>query len=163
MFKIPEDVISLLEANNLNTVQGLFDLANDALGGHNIGSLPYSSITEAVDAINRGFDECRVLLSETDYDKVVAGLTEDKPIFSIYPVPFVDNVRIKYEIENGLIAKIQVFDIRGRLVKTVVDKDVYYHKVTTLDLNHKMFANQVYFVRITSEDKSTMKKIISVR
>ena len=163
MFKIPGNVISFLETNNSNTVQGLFDLANRALGGHNIGNLSYSSITEAVDAINNGFDECRVLLSETDYDKVVAGLTDDKPIFTIYPVPFVDTVKIKYEIDNGLSANIQVFDIRGRLVKIVVDKDIYYHKITTLDLDHTTFANQMYFVRITSGGKSTMKKIISIR
>ena len=163
MFQISEQVITYLEATNANTVQGLFDLANRALGGHDIGSLSYSNITEAVDAINNGFDECRVLLSETDYDKVVAGLTDDKPIFTIYPVPFVDTVKIKYEIDNGLIAKIQVFDLRGRLVKTVIDEDIYYHKVTTLDLNHKTFANQVYFIKVSTGDKSTMKKIISVR
>ncbi|NQY28592.1 MAG: T9SS type A sorting domain-containing protein, partial [Flavobacteriaceae bacterium] len=163
MFQISEQIIAYLEATNTNTVQGLFDLANRALGGHDIGNLSYSSITGAVDAINRGFDECRILLSESVYDSVVSSLVDNKPIFTIYPVPFVDNVKIKYEIDNGLTAKIQVFDISGRLVKTVIDKDVYYHKVTTLELNHKIFANQMYFVRITSGDKSTMKKIISVR
>ena len=163
MFNIPGNIISFLETNNSNTVEGLFKLANDALGGHDIGSLSYSNITEAVDVINNAFDECRVLVSDTVYDKVVAGLTDDKPIFTIYPVPFVDNVKIKYEINSGLTAKIQVFDIRGRLVKTVIDKDIYYHKVTTLDLNHKTFANQVYFIKLSTGDKTTMKKIISVR
>jgi len=163
MFKIPGNVISYLDANNSNTIQGLFNLANDALGGNNIGSLSYSNITEAVDVINNAFDECRVLVSETVYDKVVAGLTDDKPIFTIYPVPFVDTVKIKYEIDSDSEATIQVFDIRGRLVKTVTDDEVYYHKVTELILDYRTFANQMYFIKVSTGDKSTMKKIISVR
>jgi len=163
MFKIPGNVISYLDANNSNTIQGLFKLANDALGGNNIGSLSYSNITEAVDVINNAFDECRVLVSETVYDKVVAGLTDDKPIFTIYPVPFVDTVKIKYEIDSDSEATIQVFDIRGRLVKSVTDDDIYYHKVTELNLDYRTFANQVYFIKVSTGDKSTMKKIISVR
>jgi|GEM_PF-3322930 len=163
MFKIPGNVISYLDANNSNTIQGLFNLANDALGGNNIGSLTYSSITEAVDVINNAFDECRVLVSETVYDKVVAGLTDDKPIFTIYPVPFVDTVKIKYEIESDSDATIQVFDIRGRLVKSVTDEDIYYHKVIELNLDYRTFSNQMYFIKVTTGDKSTMKKIISAR
>jgi len=163
MFKIPGNVISYLDANNSNTIQGLFNLANDALGGNNIGSLSYSNITEAVDVINNAFDECRVLVSETVYDKVVAGLTDDKPIFTIYPVPFVDTVKIKYEIDSDSEATIQVFDIRGRLVKSVTDDDIYYHKVTDLSLDYRTFSNQMYFIKVSAGDKSTMKKIISVR
>ena len=162
-FKISGDVISYLNTNNSNTVQGLFKLANDALGGHDIGSLSYSNITEAVDVINNAFDECRVLVSEIVYDKVVAGLTDDKPIFTIYPVPFVDTVKIKYKIDSDSEATIQVFDIRGRLVKSIIDEDVYYHKVTELNLDYRTFANQVYFIKVSTRDKSTMKKIISVR
>ena len=163
MFKIPGNVISFLETNNSNTVEGLFKLANDALGGHNIGALSYSNITEAVDVINNAFDECRVLVSDTVYDKVVAGLIDDKPIFTIYPVPFVDTVKIKYEIDSDSEATIQVFDIRGRLVKSITDEDIYYHKVTELNLDYRTFANQMYFIRVSTKDKSTMKKIISVR
>ena len=163
MFKISSDVISYLELNDMATVQGLFELANRALGGNYIGSLSYSSITDAVDTINNGFDECRVLLPESVYDSVVQGLDNDKPIFSAYPIPFIDTINIRYEIDGATEATIQVFDLQGRLVKSIVDKDIYYHKVKTLDLDYKIFANQMYFIKVNTNNRSTLLKIISVK
>ncbi len=163
MFKISSDVISYLELNDMATVQGLFELANRALGGNDIGSLSCSSITDAVDTINNGFDECRVLLPESVYDSVVQGLDNDKPIFSAYPIPFIDTINIRYEIDGATEATIQVFDLQGRLVKSIVDKDIYYHKVKTLDLDYKIFANQMYFIKVNTNNRSTLLKIISVK
>src|SRR5262249_10201981 len=52
---------------NLNlpqTVGGLLDLANKALAGDtNLGGASIANINDAVDAINRGFDGCRFLVS----------------------------------------------------------------------------------------------------
>jgi hypothetical protein len=60
-FSIPQSVVTALAANNLPlTPGGIFALASDALGGFN--SAPLADITAAVDAINRGFDECRAVI-----------------------------------------------------------------------------------------------------
>ncbi|MGB1269235.1 MAG: T9SS type A sorting domain-containing protein, partial [Flavobacteriaceae bacterium] len=163
MFQISPDIIAYLEMNGSATVQGLFELANKALGGHDIGNLSYSSITGAVDAINRGFDECRILLPESVYISVIEGLSDDKPIFTAYPIPFVDTINIRYEINGESEAIIQVYDLQGRVVKTVVDKDIYYHKVKALDLDYKLFSNQMYFIKVEAGDKSTLVKVISVK
>jgi hypothetical protein len=44
-------------------VSGLLDLANRALAGLSTGSVRLSDINNAVDAINRGFDDCGMLLT----------------------------------------------------------------------------------------------------
>ena len=44
------------------TVQGLFDLANTALGGGSTNGLSLSEIAGAVDAINNAFDGCRIFI-----------------------------------------------------------------------------------------------------
>jgi hypothetical protein len=44
-------------------VSGLLDLANRALAGLSTGSLSISDINAAVDTINTGFDECRMVVS----------------------------------------------------------------------------------------------------
>jgi hypothetical protein len=55
-------VVSPVLGINDPTVRGLLELANRALGGQAVGSATWSEINDAVDAINRGFDECRVLV-----------------------------------------------------------------------------------------------------
>jgi hypothetical protein len=50
----------------LKTVTGLIELANCALANQPTGGASLSEVNGAVDAINRGFDECRLLFSCTD-------------------------------------------------------------------------------------------------
>jgi hypothetical protein len=63
-FSLPADVVAYLRnpANGYSaTIAGLFQLANDALGGVNVG-VSLNSIQEAIEAINDGFDECKILV-----------------------------------------------------------------------------------------------------
>ncbi|MFA6956861.1 MAG: hypothetical protein WC538_13415, partial [Thermoanaerobaculia bacterium] len=57
---IPQSVLSALDAAGLpRTVAGLFELANKALGGVNVGAT-VADFNAAVNAINVGFDGCRI-------------------------------------------------------------------------------------------------------
>src|SRR5439155_13166226 len=66
MFIIPSSVLSALTDAGLginnSTVQGLLELANRALAGQPTAAASLADINAAVDAINRGFDNCRVLV-----------------------------------------------------------------------------------------------------
>jgi hypothetical protein len=63
-FTIEQSVIDALGNLGLpTTVSGLLTLANGALGGAaDLGGATIGDINKAVDAINRGFDECRFLI-----------------------------------------------------------------------------------------------------
>jgi hypothetical protein len=65
MFNIPASVLTALSSSALgindNTVKGLLELANRGLAGLPTDGASLSDINEAVDAVNRGFDECREL------------------------------------------------------------------------------------------------------
>src|SRR6185295_6336677 len=65
-FSIPPSVLSALSSATFGilngTVQGLLELANRGLAGQPTGGASLGDINAAVDAINRGFDECRVLV-----------------------------------------------------------------------------------------------------
>jgi PKD repeat protein len=64
MFNVPASVITALSSAALgindSTVKGLLELANRALAGLPIGGATVSDVNDAVDAVNRGFDECRL-------------------------------------------------------------------------------------------------------
>ncbi|MGH9847505.1 MAG: hypothetical protein ACREEM_53105, partial [Blastocatellia bacterium] len=66
-FTIPDSVTCALKNLGLpQTVGGLLELANRALAGDaNLGGASIANINDAVDAINRGFDGCRFLVSCT--------------------------------------------------------------------------------------------------
>jgi hypothetical protein len=68
-FNIPNSVLCALqylasqnEGHFPTTVAGLLELANCALAGDPIACTSYGDITAALDAINKGFDECRFLV-----------------------------------------------------------------------------------------------------
>jgi hypothetical protein len=67
-FTIPGPVLSALANAGLPiTVAGLLDLANRALAAQATTPATLSEINDAVDAINRGFDECRMLVDCSSY------------------------------------------------------------------------------------------------
>lgn len=63
-FTIPSSVLAALAVtgDGTLTVNNLLNLANLALAGHDTGGASSPDITAAVDAINRGFDNCRFLV-----------------------------------------------------------------------------------------------------
>jgi hypothetical protein len=65
-FALPDSVRAAVSNPSVGindpTVRGLLELANRALASQLTGQATWSEINDAVDAINRGFDECRVLV-----------------------------------------------------------------------------------------------------
>ena len=81
--------------------------------------------------------------------------------FTAYPVPFENEVNIKYSFNYETDVKIEVYDVKGALVKQSEDTNYVRGSVgrTTLDLSKQ--DNQMYFVRLTTKEGTVVKKIIS--
>ena len=84
-----------------------------------------------------------------------------KAEFTAYPVPFDKEVNIKYLFEYDTNVKIEVFDIKGTLIKTDINNSYTRgtQGKTTLDLSKA--ANQLFFVRLTTSKGTVVKKIVS--
>jgi hypothetical protein len=81
--------------------------------------------------------------------------------FTAYPVPFENEVNIGYKFEYDTDIRIDVYDIKGTLVRQVENNSYIkgtYDK-TTIDLSRT--DNQMYFVRLTTSEGTVVKKIIS--
>jgi hypothetical protein len=119
------------------TVQGLWELANRALGDAYHGDATISEINNAVDAINRGFDGCRFIV-ECGGGRQTAGLPgletgssfegPDSPeaapnlptTFELgqnYPNPFNPSTRITISVPEASSWSLGVFNVRGQLVR----------------------------------------------
>ncbi|MFC7772244.1 hypothetical protein, partial [Flavobacterium sp. GCM10027622] len=166
-FAISNTVINYLNANYAGgaTVANLFILANKALGGENIGSLTHSDINGAVDAINRGYDGCRIKVrlntsSLTLTTSVVSPIV-DEPVFTAYPIPFKDILNIKYDFDYTSDVKIQIFDTKGSLLMTESDTDAYPNKEISIRPSFNRGDGQLFFVKLITNRGVSIKKVIS--
>ena len=91
------------------------------------------------------------------------GITTSKADFSAYPVPFKETLNIKYEFDYQSPATIQFFDMRGQLLRTVKEAKAFNGKVTTINIDFSMRANQMYVVKVTTDRETFVKQIISGR
>jgi len=69
-------------------------------------------------------------------------------------------LNIKYNFDYKSDVTIQIFDMRGQLMKTAKEANASKDKVTTLSTDFAR-GNQVYIVKVTTDRESFLKKIIS--
>ncbi len=84
--------------------------------------------------------------------------------FSIYPNP-INNNKCTLSLDNKTndpITKINLYNIRGQLIKSFTDK-FYNQKISlSLDPENKL-SSGVYFIKLNTKDASAYKKIIIVK
>jgi hypothetical protein len=83
--------------------------------------------------------------------------------FDAYPVPFKDQLTIKYKFDYVSDAKIEVFNAQGILVFSKTDSNSYLNKEIALDLKLNKGKEQMYVVKVTTNRGSTTKKVISTK
>ena len=92
----------------------------------------------------------------TDSIKVVDGTD-----FEAYPIPFKDVLTIKYQFNYKTDVKIELINILGMTIFSQTDTDSYMNKELSLDLKAIIVSEQVYFVKLTTNRGSSIRKVIS--
>ncbi len=99
-----------------------------------------------------------------------AGVGNTPFIYSLKPIspnPFVNNAVINFSIAKPENVSINIYDVSGRLVKTIVnekrDAGVYSERWNGRDNLNRRVAAGVYFTRLESGDFTSVKKVILVR
>ncbi|WP_208012735.1 hypothetical protein, partial [Christiangramia sabulilitoris] len=81
--------------------------------------------------------------------------------FSVAPVPFTDQVTVRYEFEYTSDVKIQFFDLNGSLLRTYADKQVTSGDETQINIDFALKANQVYIIRVETDRDAFSKNVMS--
>ncbi|WP_139002668.1 T9SS type A sorting domain-containing protein [Hyunsoonleella aestuarii] len=81
--------------------------------------------------------------------------------FKAYPVPFDQEVNIKYSFDYDTDVKIEVFDMKGALIRYSDNTHYIKGTVDTSKINLSRMDNQMYFVRLTTKEGTVVKKIVS--
>jgi len=163
VFNIPQGVITYLSSNGGATVGNLFILANKALGGENIGGLSHSNVNAAVDAINRGFDECRVQVGIPE--EVVGKVSSIKGFvtnaITSYPNPFREYIGLNYMFDYDSNVEIQIFDIKGALLYEYKDTEAYYGKEFKIDVTFNRGQGEMFILKLITNKETIIKKVVS--
>ncbi len=93
----------------------------------------------------------------------------ESPIISIsnYPNPFNPETTISYSIAKVAKVKLDIYNLKGQLVKTLVNKELNAgsHSVNWdgKDMNDRSVSSGVYFYRLTTPDFTQSKKMIMMK
>jgi subtilisin-like proprotein convertase family protein len=110
--------------------------------------------------------ECEVCPASTGADLVGAsasafGLSQNRPN------PFQDRTTIRFELVRSATTSIEIFDVTGRSVRTLVDRALPAGPHTIVwdgrDSQRKPVAGGIYFYRLTSGGQTEIKRMSLVR
>jgi len=117
------------------------------------------------DAFMLMIDDVAVRGSDSIDDPTVPALST--ALNSNYPNPFNPETTISYSLSQGENVKIEVYNVRGQLVRTLVNenKAAGHHKVvwTGVDNNNRPVSSGVYYYKMTAGKYSSSKKMILMK
>jgi hypothetical protein len=185
-FYIPADVLDALDTLGLpRAVSGLLELANRALANWDTGGASFSQINDAVDAINRGFNECAVIyecpstggkvsgddiLTRSDQNESMEAISNLPKQFQLdqnYPNPFNPNTRIILGVPEAASWSLAIYDVTGRLIKKF-DGSTGGPRFVTIEWDGTNqsgipVASGVYLYRANAGDFTAVKKMILLK
>jgi hypothetical protein len=100
------------------------------------------------------------------------GIPRDEPTYltdllPVSPNPFNPETRLRFTLEERLVAKLRIYDVQGRLVRTMVDgvRDRGLHDLPWdgSDDRGRALPSGVYFVALTTEEHSLTRKLVILR
>ena len=89
-------------------------------------------------------------------------LPNEHELHSAYPNPFNPNVSIPFELASKTHVELNIYDLRGKKVETLVSKvmDIGNHE---LEWNAASFASGVYIYALESNGQMITKKMILIK
>jgi hypothetical protein len=186
---IPQKLIDYLNNNYASgaTVGNLFELANRLLGGDPVlvqfnqyGKPSYlgitaSEVSDAVEAINTIFNECRVFVPGKNMLGTAALRTssinaeeESEEYFfdeavHIYPNPFADQTTIEFTVPVDTYVVLQVYTLTGTKVETLFEGEVKANEVQRVNFAPPGNPSGFYLYRLSTGRVVKVGKILSVK
>ena len=103
-------------------------------------------------------EACSSTATIAPIETTVTTKTSDSAGFDAYPVPFKDQLTIKYKFDYKSDVKIEVFNAQGMSVLSKTDTNSYLDKEVTLDLKASKRQEQVYLVKVTTNQRKYYEK-----
>jgi hypothetical protein len=144
------------------TVDDLLELANCALAGQSV-NVDLTALAGAVDAINRGFDECRGVvrcdiadvisrqrrISELDREPGFGAIPMHFGLSPNFPNPAQSATNIRFALPEQSQVRLTVYNVQGQVVSVLVDEVMSAgYKDVRLDAQKNKLASGIYLYRL---------------
>jgi hypothetical protein len=186
---IKQSVINALDCKGYaHTVAGLYALANDALANveasHAIGTecgASLSDINNAVDAINKAFDGCKIFIGWdvpttcAPFNPLVivatrtsgtSGTTVEPTVnqlsVSTYPNPYTDKIRFEIKSPVSGQATLEVFNTLGQKMKTVFKGNIFAGRGERVEYSVPAIQRTTLFYVLRVGGKQLTGKLINI-
>lgn len=84
-------------------------------------------------------------------------------ISSVYPNPFNPTTTIEYTVSKSSLIALELFDVMGRKVQTLVSNKSHSVGTFSIQLNANTLSSGLYFIRLQSIDGINVKKIMLIK
>ncbi len=83
------------------------------------------------------------------------------PFLQNYPNPFNSKTSIKYSLSHPGNVQVEIYNIKGQLVETLLDKDtsIGFH---TIEWDAQDMTLGIYFCKLVADKKETVKKMVLI-
>ena len=140
------------------TVQGLFDMANKALGGEVLpAGITLSNLASAVDIINNAFDGCRI---DMGYDQKPLVCLADRAAFIVSPNPILDFATITYQFNYISDVTIQVWSTGGSLLYTQLDTNSISCLGKQVKITYPFTTSGSYIIKLITNIGSSSQTVL---
>jgi len=169
--KISSDIPLAPWVGQFNTVNGFADIVVMVNGGIDFintqltqsDTAPYRWNQFRGNAQNTAFNPYPSSNSDDDQTQVVL----QKTLWQNYPNPFNPSTTIKFDMDRSEHAVVSIYNIRGQLVTTLLDKDMPSgtHSVVWngIDESGNAVSSGIYFYRLTTGDFAQTKKMLLMK
>lgn len=161
LYPIPQDIFDILSSNYGQTVDGLFQMANEALGGE-LRGIVLTDMEKAVTAVNEAFEGCRAIVDWYDGSSPKIGnriLLEPSGL-KAYPNPFRTSVNFEFVPEHDAQARLELFDMLGQKISTLLYIPVNKGVMNKVEYKPDGINSGFLFYRLTLGDEVTAGKML---
>ncbi|RAR46597.1 HYR-like domain-containing protein, partial [Flavobacterium lacus] len=102
-----------------------------------------------------------VVLPNSNQQGPEGGIFDSHVTFDAYPLPFMNELTIRYTFNYSSPVQIEVYDLRGALIHKASDTNAQMNKEYKFDLSGIRESGQVYILRVTTDRGTESKKIVS--
>ena len=157
----PADLVTVWDNNNINVDGYQNEIVDLPISEDGIYFVAFRATSDPLQFILL-LDDVSITATQTENDEDVSSVEEG--LNGTYPNPFNPDTTIKYSLKKDHNTKISVYNVKGQLVKTLVnsmiEKGTHEIKWNGKDTNGKDVSSGVYYINMKSVKNHTRKVIL---
>jgi photosystem II stability/assembly factor-like uncharacterized protein len=145
----------------VNTLAEMFSIATVNFGADSTDVWVVGSTGSSTGFVGKAY-KTRIGNVSTAVNNNTSETPNGYKLFNVYPNPYNPETTVKFQIPVEASVSLKIFDIQGRLMETLMDKNLQagYYEVSFKSSN---YSSGIYFVRMIANNFSDSKKIMIVK